>query len=530
MTASIKEAIDIFYIVNVGGVNLTEAELALAQICGYWPTARKLFKSKLLELEKSGFVFKLDFIIYVLLAVTHDIGSDMKRLHSSDNESKIKEAWEKLDKQVLDYVINLLRANAYVDHSDEINSVFALVPIISYVFKKTDHKLNELEIKKLIKWFYYSQLRQRYMSQTRQRLDKDLGVIKNSENPFEELLTIIGQERKLEITEDEFVGRDVRHPLFSVMRWYFKSRNAVCLGTGVSLRQNMGKKYALEKDHIFPYAALKANGYAVENRFKYAVAQEFTNRAILTQVENRGKSDTAARDYLAKSKKDFPTALELQCIPTDSALWEMDRYEDFLEARRKILTDKINAFLDGITEIKLGEGLVDIQDIIAEDEHDVLEFKSSLRWDTESHTFNKVLEGAVLKTIAAFNNGWGDGGKLVIGVDNDQNVLGLEGDYSTLTNGSDRDAFEIHLRNLINQTWGVEFASHNVTISFEQIGESEICVVDVNRGTKPLFVDMKGKDGGKVQKFFVRSGNSSPPISSPSEIAEFIQSRFGAGH
>ena len=126
VAASVKEAIDIFYIVNVGGVNLTDAELALAQICGYWPKARDLFKAKLRELEKSGFVFKLDFIIYALLAVTHDMGSEMKRLHSMDNELNIKEAWEKLDKQVLDYVVNLLRTNAYVDHSYEINSVFAL--------------------------------------------------------------------------------------------------------------------------------------------------------------------------------------------------------------------------------------------------------------------------------------------------------------------------------------------------------------------------------------------------------------------
>ncbi|TJW75957.1 MAG: DUF262 domain-containing protein, partial [Mesorhizobium sp.] len=46
VAASIKEAIDIFYIVNASGVNLTDAELALAQISGYWPEARDLFKAK----------------------------------------------------------------------------------------------------------------------------------------------------------------------------------------------------------------------------------------------------------------------------------------------------------------------------------------------------------------------------------------------------------------------------------------------------------------------------------------------------
>jgi len=72
--ANIKEAIDIFYIVNASGVNLTEAELALAQICGYWPEARELFKAKLTALADNGFVFKLDFLVYVMLGVLHHSG------------------------------------------------------------------------------------------------------------------------------------------------------------------------------------------------------------------------------------------------------------------------------------------------------------------------------------------------------------------------------------------------------------------------------------------------------------------------
>lgn len=77
--ATIREAIDIFYKVNAGGVALTDAELALAQISGYWPQARELFKKKLAELEKVGFVFKLDFIVYVLLGCLYQIGSDMRQ-------------------------------------------------------------------------------------------------------------------------------------------------------------------------------------------------------------------------------------------------------------------------------------------------------------------------------------------------------------------------------------------------------------------------------------------------------------------
>src|SRR3546814_6101370 len=51
--ATIREAIDIFYKVNASGVSLTEAELALAQISGYWPQARDTFNAKLTEDRQS---------------------------------------------------------------------------------------------------------------------------------------------------------------------------------------------------------------------------------------------------------------------------------------------------------------------------------------------------------------------------------------------------------------------------------------------------------------------------------------------
>jgi len=183
--ACIREAIDIFYKVNASGVALTDAELALAQITGYWPQARDRFKAKLAALEKEGFVFKLDFIVYVLLGCLYHLGSDMKKLHGDENKVKLHDAWERLDNQVLDYVVNLMRTNAYVDHSQEINSPYALVPIIVYCFDKEGTHLTDEEIRKMVKWFYYSQVRSRYVSQLPQKLDRDLRTIAESDQPFD---------------------------------------------------------------------------------------------------------------------------------------------------------------------------------------------------------------------------------------------------------------------------------------------------------------------------------------------------------
>ena len=522
--ASIKEAIDIFYVVNASGVNLTDAELALAQISGYWPIARDLFKKKLQDLEKQGWVFKLDFIVYALLAVTHKMGSKMEKLHTPDNKEKLMAAWKRLDNSVLDYVCNLLQSQAYVDHTDEINSVYALIPLIAFVFNKPDSKLNEEEIKKAIKWFYYSQIRFRYISQLPQKLDKDIGIINDNPNPFDTLLALIDEERPLEIKPSEFIGRDIRHPLFSLMKWYFKSKGAVCLGTGLSLRKNMGKKYTLERDHIFAYSVLRDSGiYDMENQFHYAIAQEITNRAILTSSENREKSAMYADVYLSKVKKQFPNALKLQSIPEDESLWKVEHYEKFLEVRREMLANELNNYLKTISIGHISVSTtVDLLDMIHSGEHGFLEFKSTMRWNWKENRLDKKMEEIILKTIASFSNA--EGGKLLIGVTDEGDILGLESDYSSFKEAN-KDHFELHLRNIVNNSFGKEFGATSLNVRFPIVNDIEICEIDIKAGRAPLYCEVSDKYGSNQKKFYVRSGNSSQELDIE-ETASYIKKRF----
>lgn len=520
--ASLKEAIDIFYIVNASGVNLTDAELALAQISGYWPEARDLFKKKLVELEKDGYVFKLDFIVYVLLGVLHNMGSKLDKLHSQENKDNIKAVWKRLDEDVLDYVFNVLKSQAYIDHTKEVNSVYAFIPIIVYTFHKSPKKLSQLEIKKIVKWFYYSQIRQRYISQLQQKLDKDIGIVVKEDNPFDKLLNIIETERTLKISKDEFIGVGVSHALWGLMNFYFKSKEAICFTTGINIRKNMGKKYELEWDHIFPYSLLKERGYNRNNRMKYSLAQEITNRAILTQVANRKKSNRLAEGYLDETAENFPSALEKQCIPKDRELWKMENFEDFLENRRILLADELNNFLTNITETSYDSVDLDVIDMIMAGENSQVEFKTTLRYDMRENIVNKKLEEVVVKTVAAFSNG--QGGTLVMGVTDDLEVIGLENDYKTLKSGT-KDEFELHLRNLVNHAYGIEFATNNLTVSFPEVNDIEICVVEIKQGLRPAFTEVTDKNGVKVKKFYVRSGNSSQEMDI-SEVSQYINQRF----
>lgn len=525
--ASVREAINIFYKVNASGVSLTEAELALAQISGYWPEARDIFKRKLVELEAKGFVFKLDFIVYALLACLHHSGSNMKLLHDDGNSESIRLAWKQLEGSTLDYVVNIMQSHAFVDHTDEINSVYALIPIIAACYQKAVSgagHLSEQEIRKIVKWFYYSQIRTRYISQLPQKLDRDLRMVRDSEQPFDELLRVIQDERALEILPDEFEGRTTSHPLYTMMLWYFKSREAYCFTTGVKLRQPMGKRYSLERDHIFPFSKLKAAGYGPENRMKYALAQELTNRAILTQIANRTKSATTAKDYLTEVAAKNPDALAKQTIPSDPRLWEVENYEEFLKARRLMLANELNAFLGSITETELPKAPITLAEMIAEGESEELEFKQTLRWDTKEGRINKGLEDVIIKTVAAFANSH-EGGTLLIGVTDAGEAVGLDQDFSALGD-ADRDRFELHLRNLFGEAFGQAFTSSKLRVSFPQVGEIEICQIDVRPADHAIVVQAKDKNGVKTEKLYVRSGNSSPEMPL-SEVQAFLSQRFG---
>jgi predicted HTH transcriptional regulator len=204
-------------------------------------------------------------------------------------------------------------------------------------------------------------------------------------------------------------------------------------------------------------------------------------------------------------------------------LWQIENYEEFLAVRRKMLAEELNNFLSNITITQETKSEVSIEDLIEEGESNELEFKSSFRWSYQTETVDKKLETVILKSISAFGNG--EGGTLIIGVDDEGKILGLDHDYSSL-NGN-KDEFELHLRNLINDVFGKTFATSNISIRFYQINDVEICRISIKKGDKPLYLKILDGNGNKTEKFYVRSGNSSQELGL-SEISDYITSRFRA--
>lgn len=119
---------------------------------------------------------------------------------------------------------------------------------------------------------------------------------------------------------------------------------------------------------------------------------------------------------------------------------------------------------------------------------------------------------SVLKTIAAFLNS--DGGTLIIGVEDNGNIFGLEKDLSLLSKRN-IDQFEQTIVNLICDRIGASF-TQLVKIRFENIESKDVCAVDVRKSAKRAF--MKGKE--KLE-FYIRAGNTSKSLEVP-EIYDYM--------
>jgi hypothetical protein len=165
-----------------------------------------------------------------------------------------------------------------------------------------------------------------------------------------------------------------------------------------------------------------------------------------------------------------------------------------------------------------------LESLLEDDENRFLEFKSSLRWDYRQEKTNPELEKVILKTLAAFGNT--DGGILLIGVDDDKNIIGLEKDFQTLKR-QDSDYYEIHLRNLLHKEMGVKYVSKHIRTQFETADNGQVvCKIKVIPGDEPQFLKVRDKNGKQDEKFYVRSGNSSHEIHSMAEINDYVNKRF----
>ncbi|WP_418284846.1 DEAD/DEAH box helicase family protein [Halorubrum sp. DTA46] len=152
----------------------------------------------------------------------------------------------------------------------------------------------------------------------------------------------------------------------------------------------------------------------------------------------------------------------------------------------------------------------DTRGLIEKGRSKTIEFEEHLLPDTESDALAKE---RAAQHVAAFANA--AGGHLIIGVDKDGGVQGLEKDFKSITKG--QEGFKKQLENALAEHLGETFATQKTDVQFETLGEKSVCVVKVEPSDEPI--EFSGDE------LFVRKDSDTKQLSSR-DSKEYVKRHF----
>jgi hypothetical protein len=408
----------------------------------------------------------------------------------------IIDAWDDAI-SALEHSIDYFRTSYGIPVSQLLPYDALLVPFGYFFYQKKD-KPDGKQRRYLEEFFWRACLSFRYSSSTESSLAQDIkriDMILNGERPkYDDIKLQLNSPDDL-INMEFRAGNSYCKAVMCLLAAHepkdFQDNSKVIL-------DNSWLKLANSKNyhHFFPKAYLK--GRKIDN------ANSLMNITFVSDHLNKRKIGASApSEYIgefATQNEKIEQTLASHLIDYQASGIESNDYSVFLKKRADMVYKELKDRLELARPI---EPHSDIHEMILNGETDTVEFKSTLRFDLNKGEKNDKLEYAIVKTIAAFMNT--DGGTLIIGVDDDKNILGLDADINTLKK-KNIDGFQLHLLELYKSYFGADLGSH-INISFPEVEKKKICMVKVSKNSKTIFTKFEGRED-----YYVRVGCASQPL------------------
>jgi serine/threonine-protein kinase len=170
---------------------------------------------------------------------------------------------------------------------------------------------------------------------------------------------------------------------------------------------------------------------------------------------------------------------------------------------------------------ELRDARTDLERLLRSDESKTLEFKASLRTPVAPREHNaslskkelqKAVEHSAIKTLAAFLNS--DGGVLIIGVEDDGKVTGIEVDWPRVS--ASRDGWRRALDQLVSRHLGTD-AMRFIDVRLEPWDGRTVAVIHCRPRDEPTWLD---------DQLFVRRTASTKPLDPRRTVSWYLE-RWG---
>ncbi len=335
------DVVEVFIRANSGGTRLGKSDLLFSLLAAGWDEAGASVEDLLEELNRHGFAFTRDFILKTCLTLL-DQGAryEVPKFRKPEVRSAIQSKWDLITASVRE-VLDFVRDKTFIRCDKAIPSYLVLIPLI-YTRYNFPHEWKQIKGRE---GFLLRSLITGAFSGTPDQIIDDCVERIRQRKGFEvnELFGAIRSKgRSLAVTEEKLwqmgYGSDNVHLLFNL--WY---RN---FNYTPAYEDNLP-----QVDHVFPQSLLKTvkmvnpdTGRKDLQRYPSAERNQLANCMLLTQEENgpSGKWDAPPDQWF----KDKPSSyLEMHLIPQDPDLWKLDRFEQFIGERKKLILAKFQGLL-----------------------------------------------------------------------------------------------------------------------------------------------------------------------------------------
>jgi len=330
--------VDIFNRVNSGGTKLSKGDLALAKICADWPDGRDAMKAELKRWEQDGYHFNLDWLLRSLNTVLTG-EARFQYLHEKTADD-VKDALKRATRHI-DTCLNLIAGRLGLDHDQVFFGRFAVPVMARWLDQRAAHShgpMSEQERDKLLFWYVQAAMWGRFSGSTETYIDKDLEALEAGDGALDKLLEQLRLwHGALAAEPGHFTGWSLGARFYPVLYLLTRMGEAKDWGTGLPLKAHLlGRMSRLEVHHIFPKKQLYDHGYSRPQ------VNALANFCFLTKHTNLDISATPPAQYFPEVEQNHPGALASQWIPQDPDLWRIERFPDFLEARKALLATELN--------------------------------------------------------------------------------------------------------------------------------------------------------------------------------------------
>lgn len=330
------DVVEVFIRANSGGTRLGKSDLLFSLLSASWEVADEEMEDLLEKVNRHGYAFTRDFVLKTCLSIFgYGARYEVPKFRRPGVKESIQDRWDEISAAITD-VLDFVREKTFLRCDKALPSYLVLIPLIHvrYHFHDEWRTARDLD-----RYLLRTLLAGAFSGNPDNLLDALTGVLDKAKTFDVNLVfdTIRSQGRALELTEDRFwgmgYGSNMVHMLFNL--WYSGFNYTPAYENNLP-----------QIDHIFPQSALRKvkmpnprTGRRDLQRYPAHVRNQLANCMLLTREENGagGKGDTLPEEWFDGKDEDY---LDMHLIPPDPSLWKLDRFEDFVVERKKLIASK----------------------------------------------------------------------------------------------------------------------------------------------------------------------------------------------